>query len=262
MEKEKKKGNKARIVWVTILIVLLLGAFFGFGYALGANKILNIFDDIAKKEVKVDNTSTESKDDTNQSDSGELDINSRLVQFLYNEVSEDFQGQYFNYFYSNNYNSKDYYVDQQSEESKMWLVGRLITSNVDVYSGPVNGTLCEETRKIVSKARVEALYHQLYGSSAKLDTSAVVHIGHLQELKYSESFDGYYLCSHEGGGTYGGSETAKLVKAIEEGNSIKLYQDVEIYDAGVLSEQYQLIYTFEKESDGLYKFISKTQKKD
>ena len=43
MENKKEKGKKAKLWWVTVLIVLLLGVFFGFGYALGANKIVNIF---------------------------------------------------------------------------------------------------------------------------------------------------------------------------------------------------------------------------
>ena len=87
MEKEKKKSNKAKTVWVTILIVLLLGVFFGFGYALGANKIVDVFNDVVKSDVEVNSTSTDNKktNDNTTIKTTSIPVDS-LIENLYEKV--------------------------------------------------------------------------------------------------------------------------------------------------------------------------------
>ena len=72
-------------------------------------------------------------------------------------------------------------------------------------------------------------------------------------------------------GNYGGYKT-DLVKAEKQGKNIYLYEKVilekKIYDQGpnqnvlgqTSTEEFKMVYTFELEDDGMYKFVSRVKK--
>lgn len=85
MESNKGKGKKAKLWWVTILIVILLGVFFGFGYAIGANKIVDIFNDTVKKEMNNNSNEIAPEETTEEEKSTEN------VQAPANNISEKYK---------------------------------------------------------------------------------------------------------------------------------------------------------------------------
>ena len=103
MENKKEKGKKAKLWWVTVLIVLLLGVFFGFGYALGAKKFVNIFNDTVKKEIKnndnkvaaEETTVEETTETTEQAPTSDSSQNYKTCEGVYTGtggISQDISG--------------------------------------------------------------------------------------------------------------------------------------------------------------------------
>ena len=84
--------------------------------------------------------------------------------------------------------------------------------------------------------------------------------------KYIPKYDRYFEYQTSGGVTTGpGGYVTKLEKALKEGNKIYIYEDVvvEKYDGNdnkIGTENYYMVYTFELEDDGMYKFISRVKK--
>ena len=208
-----------------------------------------------------------------------LDINSSLVQLLYNEVSYDLDtpSWYLNQkIYSMEYSiDKDFIVADASEQIKMHVVGNILLGRESSYASSVPDrsdvgrhalSLEREYDHYYTKDQVEAIYHQLYGRNAKLDTSVVIGTGlfDLKKYAYDTSSNNYYSYFSDGGGTTGpGGYTAKLDRAIKSNDTITLYQKVKKFDGDEgnnLAEEFELVYTFNIENDD-YVFVSKVKEK-
>lgn len=262
---KKDETKKSHVILITILIVLLLIAFFGFGYALGGTGIVNkVKKQQETKETKKDTSKDKTKEETKNDDSTELDINSRLVQFLYNEVTYDPYGEFCNIW------------EYEKGEEKINLLGRNInkiqgkfiqTSEIPDYSNYSKGSTEGETKSYYfTKDYIERIYKQLFGKAATLDTSKdIIADGSLSSIyHYDEKSQRYYPYYRIGGSVCGGeSEKATLDKATLEGNTLKIYQAIEYKKLGEteINEKYNYVYTFEKEDDGMYKFIGRTKEK-
>ena len=115
-----------------------------------------------------------------------------------------------------------------------------------------------EKGKYFTKSYVEALYKQIYGKDASLDTSIQMYGNHVGSIVYiyDNATKRYYEYTRATGGTCGGRIGLKLLlkKAVQDGNNIKIYQYVENIEEDVIKEKFYYVYNFEQEADGLYKF--------
>lgn len=266
MEK-KNNGIVGKILVIILLIAALAGGFFIGKYYTEETKITA---DAPKKEAE-----TTQEKDTQE----EVDINSRLVRFLYNEVTADqaepshYFGWEFNNFQNNNpHDTSDFYVDKADELYKMIFVGRNLSDYNLKYAYNLNipekkniGYIKENDKRYYTKDYIEYVYKLLFGKDAKLDTSIPIHIGVYsgENYSYDANTNNYYKYYADVGGTTGpGGYTANLSKAVKNGNKIELYQDVKLIaeDNATVQEQFQYVYTFELENDGMYKFVSRTKK--
>ena len=277
MEKEKK--SKGSLVVIIILIVLLLGACAYIGY----DKFF------LKKDNQVN--------DNNENKGVEkLDVNSRLVQSLYNRVSigelkkEVGKCGIFMYDYD-----KDFYASTAEEKNKMQFVGNLLTPskqneyvgdeslipdtipNYDYYESVISSNKNYGGYKIeyyYDRSYIENLYKEIFGSNAKLDTSVVIEVGEYKaELyHYIPSIDKYvlYINTLGVGGTCGPwTKDISLQKATKDGNKLKIYETETEFIMGDASDsgdrKYEVssknnyVYTFELEDDGMYKFVSRVK---
>ena len=266
MEK-KNNGIVGKILVIILLIAALAGGFFFGNYYTEETKTIT---NASKKE-----TNKEQEEDTTE----KLDINSRLVKFLYGEVTNDqkepsnyFGWEFNNYLGNNMGDTSDFYADKADELYKMIFVGRNLSDYNLKYAYDMNipksndGSYVKENdKRYYTKDYIEYVYKLLFGKDAKLDTSVPIHIGVYggENYIYDENTNNYFKYHADVGGTTGpGGYTANLSKAIKNGNKIELYQDVKLIDADntTVREQFQYIYTFELENDGMYKFVSRTKK--
>lgn len=238
--KEGKTKSIGKNVIIILLTILLLGSLGFIGY---------------DKFFKKDN-SKESNVKTNEKKEENLDINSRLVQSLYNKVStgennESESSMYFNYIYKDdNFIEKDFYADKADEQQKMKILSRLINKEQGIYyncensnipdtlstnssyksvCSKVNGTNDADQKLIYSKEYISNLYKDLYGKDATIDTNAIIYMDFYKVGAYSyvESLDSYLLYHIEGGGTTGpGGSYANITKAVKNGNKLKIYEKV------------------------------------
>lgn len=255
VEQSEKKENKTfHIVLVTSLVALLLVSFIGFGYGLGAVKIVDIMQQhlIAyEKENGGEKTDKE----------GKLDINSRTVQYLYNEVTYNMD------------KSKDLwqYDDKNEDVVALNVVGmnlndrkaRLSENDAPAYEGYEAGLSQGELSKYFTKAEVESVLKIVYGKDAVLDTSKDINIYRgISVYHYDQATDRYYSY-HKVGGFVSGpvSETGTLDKAVQDGSRVNIYQKVDYVDESDSSKntKYYYVYHFEKDTDGMYKFINRTK---
>lgn len=265
--KEKKNGVLFGTIFVIILLILfMLGGFF-VGKNISTNKINQ-------------NTGNESTGgDTNTSETEkELDIHSRLVQFLYNEVTYDqvepswIFGWEFNNLHDNNRrNTDNFYADKADEIYKMVFVGRNLSDAEKKYSYGMNvpaseyGHVDSNDQVYYTKEYIETVYQTIFGKDAKLNTSIPIHIGiyATETYAYDANTNHYYKYVTEGGGTgMTGGYVSQISKAVLKGNELVIYQDVRELDTDKTTElsKFQYAYTFEKEDDGMYKFISREKK--
>ena len=273
---EEKKNNKIGQI-IIIIIFLVIGCLGGFyiGKNYSSTKIID-----NKEDSKKDNNMSNEQEE-------ELDISSKLVQFLYNEVSKNVENETWSFGWRFNYKKtgeieNDFIVSERSEEDKMVLVGQNLKKTGDVVlidNMPENAKAGYKPSSIgyfYTREYVENLYKTLYGENESIDTSIIIPLDLYggEKLGYDSTTDKYYIYLTETGGTSGpGGYKAKLEKAIKNNDKIVLYQNIEkIYykadENGVVTdspenqqiENFQYIYTFEKDSDGMYKFISREKK--
>ncbi len=272
---EEKKNNKIGQI-IIIIIFLVIGCFGGFyiGKNYSSTKI-------------TDNKEDTKKDNNTASEQEELDISSKIVQFLYNEVSENVENETWSFGWRFNYKKtdeieNDFIVSERSEEDKMVLVGQILRKTGDVVlidNMPENAKAGYKPSSIgyfYTREYIESVYKTLYGEDKNIDTSIIIPLDLYggEKLGYDSTTDRYYIYLTETGGTSGpGGYKAKLEKAIKKNNNIVLYQNIEKinYKAdenGIVTdspenqqiENFQYIYTFEKDSDGMYKFVSREKK--
>ena len=113
------------------------------------------------------------------------------------------------------------------------------------------------------------LVKDLFGQDSNLDTSIAMLDDttpfDLDRYVYISTLDMYVEYMKEGGGIgpYGGFKT-NISKAIKKGKEIKIYETVEEYETKDnsteslgITDAFTFVYTFEQESAGNYKFVSR-----
>lgn len=256
MEKEKNKST-GKIVVIIILVVLVIGLV---GYICYDKFIIKSNNSTDKQSVS-SKVKKENKDE-------ELDINSRLVQTLYNKVSGENTTPNYSLFWKDEQKDlttssieeqfpKDYYVKDASELSKMAYVGYnlseakkelIVCTGTDLpqntVSKNINGSSitlhsgCDKTYNSnatttysYSKNEIERIYKDLYGNDAVFDTSIVIPLNqyHIENYVYDEKLGKYVIYYLEGGGMQGpGGFTTKLEKAVRTNDEVKIYEKVKL----------------------------------
>lgn len=256
-----------------ILIVILI-------LALLATSSYIIYDKVFYEEKNP--KSTENKTTEKVKDSKEnLDVNSRLVQTLYNKVvDKDGPSKYWMYNTYLNPDSTDrFIVSEVAENEKMDFVGYNLNenkkeivecnssipdtvkiNNID-YKSACYATKVWQYTKIqyaYNKDYVETIYKELFGNDVKLDTSVDIPNGvyAAEVYHYIASLDKYVLYMTETGGTSVTNYSGVVTNAVKSGNEIKITEKVTHTDPEK-TEEYTYVYTFKLEDDGMYSFVSR-----
>lgn len=241
MEKEiKEKNSNGSKVVIVILSLLLLGACAYIAY----DKLM-IKEDISNNNVQGNKKIKEEN----------LDVNSRLIQSLYNKVSTGEQKKEDASCISNHmYGDGDFYSEKATEEEKMRIVGRLLVASKEAtYNGdesiiPNTISNYSDYESVISVNKkegetlsytkyayyydrdyIENLYREIFGSNAKLDTSIGIKMEPWEAVMYYyvPSIDKYvlYVYTMGVGGTCGLTSTyATLTKAVKTGDKIKIFE--------------------------------------
>ena len=251
------KSNKILVVLVIIFFLTTVGSVSYICYDNFINK--NITNEVEK--------------DTDNDTIVELDINSRLVQTLYNKVvlSGD---SYYKYFM---YDSDNYVVSDASEESKLTLAYFNLTNKnfVDIGIEELNNTVLipgfsdyhilnvvNNTVSFIPYNSLLVAYQDLFGSDVTIDKSVPVSIDSYGGIYYvyNESLDGYVPYMRISGETSASYYTGSVVRAEKSNKEIVVYEEVkEIYYDDTEINHATYVYTFNIDDDGLYSFVSRVK---
>lgn len=251
------KSNKILVVFVTLFFLTTVGSVSYICYDNFVNK--NITNEVEK--------------DTDNDTIEELDINSRLVQTLYNKVvlSGD---SYYKYFM---YDSDNYVVSDASEESKLTLAYFNLTNKnfVDIGIEELNNTVLipgfsdyhilnvvNNTVSFIPYNSLLVVYQDLFGSDVTIDKSVPVSIDSYGGIYYvyNESLDGYVPYMRVSGETSASYYTGSVVRAEKSNKEIVVYEEVkEIYYDDTEINHATYVYTFNIDDDGLYSFVSRVK---
>ena len=277
---EEKKKGKGSLIVIILLVIVILGLVGYICYDKGVILKTNT------KEVEDKNV----KKDSNEEKEENLDINSRLVQSLYNKVAindECLSG----YLYEDN---ETITLDNIETHTKSRLIGRnlglkdrkyincsSLGSAVPESKDNDYISICSLNQKYNSydneyaydKNYVEYVYKSIFGTNAKLDTSIAIEVlGENEFYYYIESLDKYVLYRADGyGGSCSSKTTEKLTKAVKNGSKIVLTENVTIIyddpgndnihgtadDIKDKKKSTDYVYTFKLEDDGMYSFVSR-----
>lgn len=244
--KEKKKKNTGLKITIAILLLLLLGCVSFILY----DKVLKDYIYPVKQE----------NDDSGFVEKEDLNINSRLVQSLYNQVTSDQKissyyifwkysfienGSNEQFDYSTDFDTvvQDFYVSKAKSSTKMLFIADKLYGQTSIncnnsiekqnsygksscydFDGTYKGTTL-----FYSKNVVENVYKELYGDDAVLDTNAPIFMDLYRgkTFVYNDHLNGYVEYYIETGGISGpGGYTTSLDQAERDGKNIHLYQDV------------------------------------
>lgn len=285
---EKKKGGFLKVLLIFILMIgCLIGGYFGGNYVV-SNYLPN-----NTKDTK--NETNESKDNQSKGSVEELELNGRLVQYLYNKVDSGNNSSWYKYWqYDDSHNNNKinptdaFYVKDASdivklqilslnlEESKrQYITGDDLAKvpaesnglmNAPTYANYVNNQSMASQYAYKSEY-IDSLYKELYGSDLTPSRSVPIYMDvyKITAYIYNESLDMYVLYRGIGGGTTGpGGYTTKLTKATKNGTTVEIYEEVTkaeyaSSDSAPTTTTNTVKYTFEQETDGLYKYISRTK---
>ena len=278
----KKKINKGLVIIIIIfaLIILVLIGYICYDKGIIFNK-----SEISSTETENEKKSNSTTEETTKEEN--LDINSRLVQYLYNLVSNDTD----NYNWTNGWEfwnnsgdkrEKEFDIATATEQVKMTLVGRNLKerhkefltcdSSIPDSTTDSNHSICYENKRNdyhygnqygYSKSYVESIYKELFGKDANLDTNTPIYAFWTVNgsYYYNKTVDKYVLYLSEGGGTAAAGEKYTLASAKRIDNQIIITQNVEYSALDNPVENYKYIYTFETEDDGMYRFVSRVKEK-
>ena len=270
---EKKTKSTGKTVAIAILSILLVGAVGFIGY-----------DKFIIKEDSTQSTNNKEKNTSKE----EIDINSRLVQSLYEKVSiEKKEGLCYNGLFHEG--SDKIYANKMSNKEKMILVGnsllnsrkKIIDCNSNIpdsqgnegylfsacYLNNKNNTY--EYQYAYEKDYIESVYKNIFGTKENFDTSEPIN-----NYYYNETLNEYVEYLTEGGmeSTCGDNDSTSLTlkKAFKTSSEIKLVELVnytkredgpdgisETIDDIVTKTDYNYVYTFKLEDDGMYSFYSR-----
>ena len=258
------KNNKILVAFVIVffLTTLVSVSYICYDNFINDNKTAN--------EVEKD---TDTDIDTVNDTLEELDVNSRLVQTLYNKVvlSGD---SYYKYFM---YDNDNYVVSDASEESKLTLAYLNLANKefVDIGIDGLNSTVLipglsdnyilnvvNNTVSFIPYNSLLVAYQDLFGNDVTIDKSVPVSIDNYGGIYYiyNESLDGYVPYMRISGETSASYYTGSVVKAEKSNKQIVIYEDVrEIYYDGTEIDHATYLYTFNVDNDGLYSFVSRVK---
>ena len=258
---EKKKNG---IVIALIVVIVLLLSYIGYiSFFKVTSKNETVSSD--KERVDSDNKNTSTKEET-------LDVNSSLVQGLYNKVVLTGDSFYKYWFYNN---SNNYQVSNASESSKLALVyHNLKKSDFSIIQDATNVkknitldnsnyTLQENSSTgFIPYERVEQTYKELFGSSDTLNKSEPMRVGPYvtEYYVYDESVNGYVDYLTVGGGATGSFYHGEVTKAVRTGDTIVITEKADFSEnddgAGKITSTENYEYTFKLSGD-TYSFVSR-----
>ncbi len=280
MVEEKKKSGS--VVVTIFLILIIVGLIFYICYDKGL---------ILKQENKKNSEETKEEVEKEEEKEEELDIHSSLVQELYNKVADESDEvspfHFTPYVYGDNDGLEDFTSNGGNEIIKMKLVRKnLRKSDEDIIdcskvpdkleSDPTYSSYCsypDFQAYGYKRKTIERVYKDLFGNDSKLDTSIDLlndsSFMVADKFVYINSIDMYAEYVIESGGMLGGSGyKTKLSKATKKGNRVDIYETVEFYGLEEnnttdmkLQDTFTFVYTFEQESSGNYKFVSRIKDK-
>ena len=263
MEKEKK--NNGVVIFLIVVVVILLGYI---GY-ISFGKVTNKNETVSSDKERVDSGSknTSTKEET-------LDVNSSLVQDLYNKVVLTGDSYYKYWFYNN---SDNYQVSSASESSKMALVYHNLKKsdfttiqnttgiNKNITLNNNNYTLQESSSTgFIPYERVEHTYKELFGSSDTLNKSEPMRVGALitEYYIYDASVNGYVDYLTVGGGATGSFYHGEVINAKKTGDTIVITEKVDFSEnddgTGKITSTTNYQYTFKLSGD-TYSFVSRVK---
>ena len=255
-----EKKNNGVVIFLIVVVILLVGyiTYISFG------KVTNKTETVTSDEKRID---SDSKNET-------LDINSSLVQDLYNKVVLTGDSYYKYWFYND---SDNYQVSSASESSKMALVYHnlkksdftTIQNTADIKKNvTINNrsyTLQESSSTgFIPYERVEQTYKELFGGSNTLDKSELMRVGPyiIEYYIYDESVNGYLYYLTEGSGTTGSFYHGTVTKAERVGDTIVITEKVDFSEntdgKGTITSTTNYQYTFKLLND-TYSFISRVK---
>ena len=254
-----KKSSNGQITVIVILLICLSCTSVYICYDKFLKNDILESDNLKNNQEKENNTAPEEKEQT-------IATNSRLVKYLYNKVVDTSveSNPYWMYGESDNFT-----VQTAPEEQKMYLVGiNLVKSkettpdcnNVPTKDGGYSSS-CNTNPKAYKKSYIEYIYKELFGPDATFSTSADIQTSRqgLEIYKYIQSNDSYVKYTIEGGGTQSGKYTSQITKAIKKDQEIKIYETITISDINETHSESKYIYTFTKDNDEMYHFISRVK---
>lgn len=255
-----EKKNNGVVIFLIVVVILLVGyiTYISFG------KVTNKTETVTSDKKRID---SDSKNET-------LDINSSLVQDLYNKVVLTGDTYYKYWFYND---SDNYQVSSASESSKMALVYHnlkksdftTIQNTADIKKNvTINNrsyTLQESSSTgFIPYERVEQTYKELFGSSNTLNKSEPMRVGPyiIEYYIYDESVNGYLYYLTEGSGTTGSFYHGTVTKAERVGDTIVITEKVDFSEntdgKGTITSTTNYQYTFKLLND-TYSFISRVK---
>ncbi len=255
-----EKKNNGVVIFLIVVVILLVGyiTYISFG------KVTNKTETVTSDEKRID---SDSKNET-------LDINSSLVQDLYNKVVLTGDSYYKYWFYND---SDNYQVSSASESSKMALVYHnlkksdftTIQNTADIKKNvTINNrsyTLQESSSTgFIPYERVEHTYKELFGGSNTLNKSEPMRVGPyiIEYYIYDESVNGYLYYLTEGSGTTGSFYHGTVTKAERVGDTIVITEKVDFSEntdgKGTITSTTNYQYTFKLLND-TYSFISRVK---
>lgn len=259
-----EKKNNGVVIALIVVIVLLLSYIVGYtSFFKVTNKNETVTSD--KKNVDSGSKNTSTKEET-------LDVNSSLVQDLYNKVVLTGDTYYKYWFYND---SDSYQVSSASESSKMALVyHNLKKSDFTTIQNTTgiqksitlnnnNYTLQESSSTgFIPYERVEHTYKELFGSSNTLNKSEPMRVGPLitEYYIYDASVNGYVDYLTVGGGATASFYHGSVTSAKKTGDTIVITEKVDFSDnddgTGKITSTENYYYTFKLSGD-TYSFVSR-----
>ena len=281
---EEKRKGKGLVVLVILLVVVILGLVGYICYDKGI--ILSKKSQVENKNEKVVNTEKEE----------ELDINSRLVQSLYNKVkpagTEGTWDYGWNYYTEDKRNKlpeeiKNFNADDGNENIKMQIVSQNLlpsekheyyscddenakkipaTNNYELDSiCKTNNSLYGTNLYYYNRKYIEMVYKDIFGNDEELDTSVELpmDVFGINSYFYISELDQYVLYQREIGGTSGGDFRENITNAVKVDKELKIYADWIDTDLNDKSKKdiKKVVYTFKLDDDGMYSFVSRVKEK-
>ncbi len=256
----KKKGN------IVVIIILAVALCASLGFIL--------YDYVLRGDVSTSDTSKSNLNDKNKVDKRndsrpkEIDVNGRLVKYLYNKVvdSKTIENPYWMYEGNDNFS-----VSTATEEQKMRLVSINLNKSKEQwtncegapqqYGDYVTSCSLLNSGTAYSKEYIEYVYKDLFGQDAILNTNSnmVSNVRSTTLYKYIQNSDSYIEYTVEAGGTSSMTYKSTITKASKSNIEVKLYEHTELIDQTNPSNNKtaDYIYTFSIDEDDMYSFVSR-----